>query len=191
MECCKHVDDRHFSPLFFRAINAIRRVVSPAGRAVRPYVREGFTVADLGSGPGYFTAYLSRLAGTSGKVISVDSDPRMIRYLERFVSRKRLENVTCRVASATDVGFIPDSSVDFVLSSGTICCLLDHDRAVSEIIRILKDTGTAIIAVGKHLPASDPRTVSKEEWNRILSRFNVAENIETHLELRAVVSKKK
>ncbi|MCL4332059.1 MAG: methyltransferase domain-containing protein [Candidatus Thermoplasmatota archaeon] len=188
MECCNVREDRHFPPWLFRALFPLRRLLRGPLREVKAYLKNGMTALDAGSGPGFFTPLLSRSVGMSGKVISIDSDGRMVTAVESLAKRKNLDNVTCRIASAASMNFVDDSSVDFLISSGILCCLSDHRGAVSEIKRVLKTTGVAVISVSKHLPESDPRTVTRREWESILREFNVVHRSETFLEMRATVS---
>ena len=55
-----------------------------------PYVREGMTVLEPGPGMGFFTIPLARLVGSSGRVIAVDMQPRMIQGLMRRAAKAKL-----------------------------------------------------------------------------------------------------
>lgn len=191
VDCCKKVNDRHFPPALFMIGGVLRRMFGRTPRSILgTFLKEGMSVVDAGSGPGYFTRYISDSIGKTGKLLSLDSDPRMVMTVEKLCRKKNLSNVAIKEGSAAAMDFIPDQSADFVLSSGVLCCMAEHDKAVSEITRIMKDTGVAMISVSKHLPESDPRTVSKAEWRSILARFNIVSESETAMELKAAVSKR-
>ncbi len=68
--------------------------------------------------------------------------------------------------------------------------MADHAGALAEIKRILKPDGLAYISVTKVLRKKDPRTVTKEEWKRILEGFWVQENGEGLTSRWAAVSLK-
>jgi len=74
----------------------------------------GMTVADLGAGTGYFAARLSRAVGEGGKVLALDVEPDMVRYLEERVAREKLTNVEPRLAAYDDPKLARES-VDRVL----------------------------------------------------------------------------
>ena len=153
--------------------NFLRHLLFPPKKLLTKYISEGQTVADIGSGPGYFTIPMAQIVGNEGKVYAADFDRKSIETLNRKAEKQGYSNVIeARATSASDLTFIPDSSVDFVLANGLLCCMSDHYGAVSEIQRILKKKtqGRAYLSVTKRfLRKSDPRTVGKEEWNQLLS----------------------
>ncbi len=57
------------------------------------HVGEGSTVADVGSGPGYFTFRFSRLVGERGKVYAIDTVKEHSDFVRRVAERKRLGNI--------------------------------------------------------------------------------------------------
>ena len=62
--------------------------------AIKPMVKEGDYVADVGAGTGYFTMLLSQLVGRKGRVYAVDIDPESliyIMYMRREAAKKQGE----------------------------------------------------------------------------------------------------
>jgi ubiquinone/menaquinone biosynthesis C-methylase UbiE len=161
--------DLHF-PLFYHD-NLIRRLFDPPQRLVEPYVTNGQVVADLGCGPGFHTLALAELVGPEGRVYAVDSDEKAIRAVEEKADRRGYRNIEAHASSASDLSFIKDRSVDFVLANGLLCSMAPqhHDSAVNEITRILKPDGLAYLGAGK----SSRSYVTQAEWERILERFSV------------------
>ena len=51
-------------------------------------------VAEIGSGPGYFTLRLARAVGPSGRVYAVDAEPALLEVLRERLRRAGLHNVT-------------------------------------------------------------------------------------------------
>ena len=161
--------DKHF-PVFVHD-NAFRRLFCPPRRLVEPYIRTSQTAADLGCGPGFFTLALAELAGPEGKVYAVDSDVRAVHELEKKAAERGIRTIEAHARSASDLSFIRDASVDFVLCHGLLCSMVpkDHEAAVSEIKRVLKQEGMAYLSVAKG-PWS---YVDRAEWERILEGFAV------------------
>jgi ubiquinone/menaquinone biosynthesis C-methylase UbiE len=160
--------DKHF-PLFAHD-NLFRRLFSSPSE-FNSYVSEGQTVADLGCGPGYYTLALAEHVGPEGRVYAVDSDEKAIRALEKKVDEHGYCNVEARASSASDLSFIKDGSVDFILANGLLCSMADHRKlAVNEIRRILKPTGQAYLSLGWPPPLG---FVGRVEWEKILEVFNV------------------
>jgi ubiquinone/menaquinone biosynthesis C-methylase UbiE len=127
------------------SLNPIRRLFEPPQRLIGPYVTKGQVVADLGCGSGYYTLALAECVGPEGRVYAVDLDEKCIRALEKKVDKGGYYNIEAHASSASDVSFIEDGSVDFVLANGLLCSMADHRQsAVNEIRRILKPGRTGV-----------------------------------------------
>lgn len=79
-------------------------------------VKPGWVVYDIGANLGYFTALLSRVVGTDGRVIAFEPDPYNTERLRRTVDLNALRNVQLEVAAVTDRG----GSIDFVAGRDTV-----------------------------------------------------------------------
>jgi ubiquinone/menaquinone biosynthesis C-methylase UbiE len=161
--------DKHF-PLFAHD-NMIRRLLDPPQNLVERYVSESQVVADLGCGPGYYTITLAESVGPNGKVYAVDSDEKAIRAVEKKAKNRGYDNIETHASSASDLDFIRDGAVDFVLAHGLLCSMAPQQResAVNEMRRILKPEGLAYISVARG-PWS---YVDRPAWEKILESFRV------------------
>ena len=74
-------------------------------------LKPGETVADIGSGSGYFTLRIAAHVGDTGRVFAVDIDPAMIRFLNRRIRDAGVRNVQTILAEPADP-LLPDASVD-------------------------------------------------------------------------------
>ncbi|MRG93543.1 class I SAM-dependent methyltransferase [Polyangium spumosum] len=74
----------------------------------------GMTVADLGAGTGYFEPHLARGVGPSGKVLALDVEADMVRYLRERAAKEKLDNVEARQVGLADPG-LGQGTVDRVL----------------------------------------------------------------------------
>src|SRR5262245_5816483 len=77
-------------------------------------LRRGRVVAEIGSGPGYFTLRLARAVGPSGRVYAVDPEPAMLEALRERLARSGLRNVT-PILGLPDDPLLPPASCDLVL----------------------------------------------------------------------------
>ncbi len=100
------------------ALGPLRGLFRPAQRLVEPYVKRGQVAADLGCGTGYYSFVMAQSAESPGKVYAVDLDQKCIQTLEKRKSAKGFGNIEARACSASELGFIADNSVDFVLANG-------------------------------------------------------------------------
>ena len=169
MAAHKQKEDKRF-PLFAHD-NPLRRLFSPPGRFIEPFVAAGQVAADLGCGPGFFTIALAERTGPEGKVYAVDSDDRAVRAVERKAGTRGLRNIEARACSAADLSFILDGTVDFLLAHGLLCSMdpAGRDAAVGEIKRVLKPGGRAYLSAAKG-PWS---YLDGAAWERILAEFRV------------------
>lgn len=143
--------------------------------AIAPYVSTGQVAADLGCGAGFYTLALAERVGPTGKVYAVDFDERCIRALEEKVEQGGYSHIETHATSASNLPFIPDASVDFVLANGLLCSMTDHrQEAVNEIKRILKPSGQAYLSLGAPWLPPILGHVNRAEWERILAGFHVA-----------------
>jgi len=74
-------------------------------------LRRGQVVAEIGSGPGYFTPRLARAVGPSGHVYAVDPEAAVLDVLRRRVARMGVRNVT-PVLSRDDDPLLPRDRCD-------------------------------------------------------------------------------
>jgi SAM-dependent methyltransferase len=152
-------------------LDPIRRLFESPKKLIKPYVKDGQVVADLGCGSGYYTFALAELVGPKGKVYAVDLGKSCIRALEKKARKGGYRNIEAHASSASDVSFIKDRSVDFVLANGLLCSMAEHRKeAVNEIKRILKGEGQAYLSLGAGPPFG---YVDQAEWDNILEGFKI------------------
>jgi SAM-dependent methyltransferase len=77
-------------------------------------VSPGMTVADVGAGTGYFSVHLARAVGPEGRVLAVDVEPDMVRWLGDRARRERLEQIEA-IRAAPDDPRLPAGKVDRVI----------------------------------------------------------------------------
>jgi ubiquinone/menaquinone biosynthesis C-methylase UbiE len=81
-------------------------------------LEKGSVVCEVGAGSGYFTPYLSRAVGASGKVYAEDPQPEFLDVLKQKIASQNLNNVTVVLGTYTDTN-LPDKTCDvaFVLDA--------------------------------------------------------------------------
>jgi predicted methyltransferase len=77
-------------------------------------LRRGQVVAEIGSGPGYFTPRLARAVGPSGHVYAVDPEEAVLNVLRRRLARRGVRNVT-PVLGRDDDPLLPRGRCDLAL----------------------------------------------------------------------------
>lgn len=152
-------------------LNPLSRLLENPQRSIEPYVRKDQVVADLGCNTGYYTFALAECVGPEGRVYAVDLKEDYVRALEKRANELGYHNIEAHASSASDLSFIRDESVDFVLANGLLCNMPEHRQAaVREMKRILKSTGQAYLSLGAYPPFG---FVGRTEWQKILEGFRV------------------
>ena len=111
----------------------------------------GMSIADVGSGPGYFSFKFSDIVGDGGKVYAIETNPRHLEFLNHYVKRYGIRNVEVVTSSFEGIGLHPDIRVDAVymcsLYHNVYAAFTDEERDmfVGSIRRALKPDGTFIL----------------------------------------------
>jgi ubiquinone/menaquinone biosynthesis C-methylase UbiE len=146
----KEVSTRPMSDIDFRFMSltyTIRDLRLPRMNILKEVgIKPGFTVLDYGCGPGSYIAPLAKLVGESGQIYALDVHPLAIQAVQRIASQKKLTSVQT-ILSDCQTG-LPPASVDVVLLYDILHDLIDCNRVLAELHRILKDTG--ILSVNDH-----------------------------------------
>ncbi|MCG6924737.1 MAG: class I SAM-dependent methyltransferase [Acidobacteria bacterium] len=106
-------------------------------------LREGETVADIGSGTGYFTLRLARAVGESGRVYAVDVSPDMVRHLNRRLRDEGVRNVVT-VLCEPDDPLLPDASVDRFVIVDVWHHIEGHPAYLEKLKRMLRPGGQVV-----------------------------------------------
>lgn len=139
-----HGHARHGNPPDLRRL--MRRQLAPTrarwqqpDRVLRVLgLRRGAVVADIGSGPGYFTTRLARAVGARGRVYAVDPEPAVLQVLVNRLNGA--QNVT-PVLSRDDDPMLPPASCDLALFVNAYHHVADGPAFVRRLARCLKPGG--------------------------------------------------
>ena len=104
-------------------------------------IADGSTVADIGTGAGWFTVRLAQRVGPKGLVYAEDVQREMLEATRRRVTREGLTNVQVRRGSGSDPN-LPSGVIDAVL-------VVDVYPEVEDRVTFLKNLKAAIKANGR------------------------------------------
>jgi len=71
----------------------LRRLAEDPEKLLRAHVRPGMTVLDLGSAMGFFSLPLAHMVGSSGRVVCLDVQERMLQTLRKRARRNGLDEI--------------------------------------------------------------------------------------------------
>jgi ubiquinone/menaquinone biosynthesis C-methylase UbiE len=104
----------------------------------------GETVADIGSGSGYFTLRFAPKVGPGGRVYAVDVDPEMVRHLNRRLRDAGVRNVQTVLADPADP-LLPYASVDRFVVVNTWHHVEKQPEYLALMKRMLKPGGQVVM----------------------------------------------
>jgi ubiquinone/menaquinone biosynthesis C-methylase UbiE len=117
-------------------------------RQMAPYVKPGMTVLEPGPGMGFFTLPMARLVGSSGRVIAIDIQSKMLDKLRSRTARAGLSSrIETRLAQSDSLGASDLAGVvDFVLAFAMVHELPSAERFFLESAVALKPGGRLLLA---------------------------------------------
>ena len=124
--------------------NSLRRLFQNPARILKPFIREGMTVLDLGCGPGFFTIEIARIVSDSGRVIAADLQPKMLDKVATKIGGTEFEKrISLHQCGDNTIGV--EGKVDFVLAFWMVHEVPDPEKMFDELYSIVKPGGTVYI----------------------------------------------
>ncbi|HAQ21238.1 MAG TPA: SAM-dependent methyltransferase [Prolixibacteraceae bacterium] len=142
--------------------NSIRRFLQNPEKILKPYIRKGMTVLDMGCGPGFFTIEIAKMLDGSGKVIAADLQDGMLDIVRRKIKGTDLEpRIELHKCQSETIGV--NEKVNFILAFYMVHEVPDQDKLFQEFKSILNPNGKILIV--------EPNFhVSKKSFKTMLER---------------------
>ncbi len=128
-------------------------------------ISEGMTVADFGSGAGYFTILLGQKVGKNGKVYALDIQESALDNVRVKAKAAGLENIETIRSNLEVLGSsgLADNSQDMVLLANILFQSEQKADIIKEAVRVLKSGGFLVVI----------------DWKRATGGFGPPDNLRT------------
>jgi len=125
--------------------SSFRRFFHKPEEILRPLVRQGMKVMDVGCGVGFFSIALARIVGDEGCVIAVDVQQKMLDVLKKRAEKAGVtDHIRLRRCAPTSIGV--DAPVDFVLAFWMVHEVPDSHGFLRQICSSLGSGGKLLVA---------------------------------------------
>jgi len=108
-------------------------------------LKPGMSVADLGSGSGYFTRRFVEAVTETGKVYAIDLEPAALKYVEERLARMHRPYQAEFILARPDSPKLPIESVDLIFVCNTFHHLEDRPTYFRNVRSALKSGGRIAI----------------------------------------------
>jgi len=98
-------------------------------------IKSGDTVADIGSGGGFFTFEFASRAGENGRVYAVDTDTAFLKRIKRIAEKQNIGNIET-VVGAPDGCPLPQESCDLIFLRNAF----HHIKNPGDYMKSLRDS---------------------------------------------------
>jgi len=107
-------------------------------------IQPGQTIADIGSGGGFFTFLFSQLVGENGRVYAIDINEDYLEFIMRQVTKKGLMNVTTVLATEQLI-LLPSHSIDLLFVRNVYHHLQNRTHYFSQAKKLVAPQGRIAI----------------------------------------------
>lgn len=125
-------------------------------------VCDGSVVVDFGFGHGHFAVAAAQAAGSTGKVIAIDSSPAAADSLRKRLEAESIGNIDVVLAGGGTTIGLPDGTADFVLYYDILHMpALNRQELLAEAHRVLR-TGGVLSVLPFHMDEAGREALSAE-----------------------------
>ncbi|MFH1257280.1 MAG: methyltransferase domain-containing protein [Candidatus Diapherotrites archaeon] len=112
-------------------------------------LKEGQSIADIGSGGGYFSLRFAEIVGLKGKVFAVDVNQSFLDFIKKSAEGKGLKNLSIVLSEKNKLG-LPEKLLDLIFIRNATHHISERAKYFRQLGNFLKSNGR--IAVIEHKP---------------------------------------
>lgn len=137
----------------------LRCFFTPPKKVLNPYLSEGMTFVDFGCGMGFFSIRGAKIVGNSGKVISVDIQPKMLEVLEKRAKKAGINDIIQTHLSQHD-NINLNINADFALAMWMVHETTNFNEFFRQAKSVLKEESNFLVVEPTHHVSAN--TIEKE-----------------------------
>ena len=103
-------------------------------------ISTGHRVLDVAAGAGEQSITTAKKVGVTGYVLATDISSNILEFAKQMAKQAGLENIETKVMDGENLT-VPDSTIDAVISRVGLIYFPDQQRALKEMLRVLKSGG--------------------------------------------------
>ena len=107
-------------------------------------IQPGQTIADIGSGGGFFTFLFSQLVGDKGRIYAIDTNQDFLEFINTQAAKQGITNITTVRATEQTIP-LPTHSIDLVFVRNVYHHLQNRTQYFSEAKQLLTSEGRIAI----------------------------------------------
>ncbi len=161
----------HTCPIWvgYLLASPLRKLIENPDKILKPHVKEGMTVLDVGSAMGFFSLPLAKIVNSAGKIICVDLQQKMLDALIKRATKAGVaQSIETRLASEDNLNIDAlKGTIDVALAFHIVHEVNNPESFFTEIFEALKSNGKLLFSE----PAGH---VTKDDFKKSL---NLAETI--------------
>ncbi|MBU0970787.1 MAG: methyltransferase domain-containing protein [Proteobacteria bacterium] len=126
--------------------NFIRRIIQNPKKILDGYIQKGYTIVDLGCGPGYFSIDMAKMAGKTGKVIAVDLQKEMLEKVKKKAAKENLaDRIQLHNCAQDRIGLNQGTQADFILAFYMVHETPDTGAFLEQVKEVLRPGGLFLL----------------------------------------------
>lgn len=103
-------------------------------------LKKGDRIADVGSGPGYYTFKFAELVGDEGRVFAIETDKNLLGYVQNVAAKYHIPNVELVQVQSNGIGLPKDSvNIVFMCSLYHVIYLTEKEKEKDEFVTSIKE----------------------------------------------------
>ena len=107
-------------------------------------LKNGQTIADIGSGGGYFSYKFAKAVGEKGKIYAVDTNQEFLEFIKTEATKQRLSNIITVLTTSEHLN-LPKHTFDYIFMRNMTHHLSNRVEYFKGLKEILKSDGKVIV----------------------------------------------